>query len=290
MASSFYRYFSVSSADRQWGFYVTSAGHSIVPPDHAYPTEPHPTGFHFDWSHGRALEDFALLLIVFGKGEFDTRKKGHGTLTRGDVLLFPPGLLHRYRPEVATGWEEYWVTFGGSEPMRWLAHRLFATHIPLAGHNMDLVLTERFNDLMNAARCPTYSSRLLAALANVLLVEAITGQRDTGAAGEEEALRRAADSIRKHPQQFDLHTLAAGAQMGESTFRRKFEQHFGATPARFANDARIEQAKRWLVQTQQPLRVIAERLGFSSEFYLMRTFKRSTGFTPGEWRKAHSTL
>jgi AraC-like DNA-binding protein len=57
------------------------------------------------------------------------------------------------------------------------------------------------------------------------------------------------------------------------------------SPAKFAQEERVAHAKRWLTETDLPLRTISQRLHFSSEFYFMRAFKRSTGKSPGCWRK-----
>jgi AraC-like DNA-binding protein len=52
----------------------------------------------------------------------------------------------------------------------------------------------------------------------------------------------------------------------------------------------MSQAKRWLAETSLPIRVIADKLAFCSEFYFMRAFKRETGITPGAWRKKDRNL
>jgi AraC-like DNA-binding protein len=124
-------------------------------------------------------------------------------------------------------------------------------------------------------------------LTHALLSEALawTGDQTSGNS-DEERLRIAADTIRRHPGQFDLHSLADAAMMAPSTFRRKFQHHFGPTLANFAQEERLRQAKRWLAKTTLPIRILSSSLGFSSEFYFMRAFRQSTGSTPGSWRKA----
>lgn len=286
MERTFRRYFAVSSEDRRWGFYVTSAGHSIVSAGAAYPVGHHPERYHFEWNRGRVLEEFALLLVANGSGTFERREASRVSVQRGDVLFIPPNLLHRYRPDPKTGWEEYWVTFDGLLARRWHSQDLFAHRIPLVAHSTHLAVVQRFEELINVARKKIYAPQLLAALTQAVLFEALTFRpegmlRKT----EEDRLRQVAEAIREHPDQFDLKSMATVAEMGESTFRRKFFEYFGVSPAHYAQEERINQAKRWLSETPLTVCDIADRLGFSSEFYFMRAFKRGTGCTPSEWRR-----
>jgi AraC-like DNA-binding protein len=286
MGRLFRRYFSVSSADRQWGLFVSSAGHNIVAAGEAYPVGNHPEGYHFEWKRGRILDEFALLLIADGEGVFEHRKSSSLLLRRGDVLLLPPGALHRYRPNPITGWEEYWVTFDGATARDWHKQNLFVGRWPLLARNMHLAVTERFEELVSKARQPTYAPQTLAAFAQLVLFEALSfSSNEVMRLSPEMKLRQAAETIRKHPAQFNLNVLASVAEMPESTFRRKFLELFGVTPARYAQDERMTQAKRWLLETPLTVRDIADRLEFSSEFYFMRAFKRNTGKTPSRWRQ-----
>jgi len=283
--SAFHKYFSVSSFDREWGFFVTSAGHNVIKPGSNYPTGEHPPEYRFAWSEGRILDQFVLLLIGAGRGVLETRGTKRTELASGDIILLPPGMLHRYRPDPATGWEEYWVCFNGLLPAHWLKSGTLKLRVPILGRGMPFTVRDRFADLMAMARQENYSPQLLAALTQTILGEVLSsagakGQKDS----ESERLRRAADIIRKRPEEFDVGVLAQAAGMSTAAFQRRFKVHFGISPAKFAQEERVEHAKRWLTETELPLRTIAERLNFSSEFYLMRAFKRSTGKSPGHWR------
>lgn len=69
-----------------------------------------------------------------------------------------------------------------------------------------------------------------------------------------------------------------------SAFRRAFARYLDIPPHRFHQQARIALAKELLGNTELPLKAVAERLHYPSEFYLMQTFKRHTGLTPTQWR------
>lgn len=49
---------------------------------------------------------------------------------------------------------------------------------------------------------------------------------------------------------------------------------------------RIRRARALLRHTRQPVKVIAERVGFHSEYYFNRAFRRIVGEAPGRWRRS----
>lgn len=82
-----------------------------------------------------------------------------------------------------------------------------------------------------------------------------------------------------------LHDLAARAALSPYHFARAFKTSAGMTPRTYVEHRRIEQAKRLLTESTQPLAQVAVEAGFGTQSRLTSTFKRRTGFTPGEFRR-----
>ena len=59
------------------------------------------------------------------------------------------------------------------------------------------------------------------------------------------------------------------------------------TPRAYVEHRRIEQAKRLLEESKQSLADVAMEVGFATQSRLTATFKRKTGFTPGEYRRGY---
>ncbi len=93
------------------GFYVTSSGYSTISPGTPYPPVKHPTLYHFDWKEGRVLPEFSLMLITAGEGVFESEATGTVSLKPGLAAFLFPGIWHRYRPNMETGWTERWMQF-----------------------------------------------------------------------------------------------------------------------------------------------------------------------------------
>ena len=50
---------------------------------------------------------------------------------------------------------------------------------------------------------------------------------------------------------------------------------------------RVEKARRLIVQTTLPLKVIGHQCGFSSVRYFCARFRRHTGLSPGRYRRRY---
>src|SRR5471030_404916 len=112
-AQSFFDYFPVSPKMSQWGIYATSVGHVRVPANTPYPPNPHPSGHHFAWEKGRTLNEYQILYIHEGRGIFESSETEPKKIAAGTAFLLFPGVWHRYRPIMATGWTESWIEVGG---------------------------------------------------------------------------------------------------------------------------------------------------------------------------------
>ncbi len=74
------------------------------------------------------------------------------------------------------------------------------------------------------------------------------------------------------------------------TLTEHFKAEFGITIMEYVTNKRMELAERILIATDEPLREVAARVGFSDVEYFSRTFKKYHGISPAAWRKKNKTL
>lgn len=81
-----------------------------------------------------------------------------------------------------------------------------------------------------------------------------------------------------------LSTVAEALYMSPNYVSKLFKKGIGVTFVHYVTQKRIEDAKELLVSTSRPLTDIAVDVGFNDYFHFIKTFKKLTGLTPGQYR------
>ena len=71
----------------------------------------------------------------------------------------------------------------------------------------------------------------------------------------------------------------------ERTFKRRFKLATGQTPLEYIHALRLEEAKRMLETSDEPVEAIALECGYEDTGFFNRMFKRKVQLTPGHYRK-----
>ncbi|MEV0623347.1 AraC family transcriptional regulator [Nonomuraea sp. NPDC050404] len=128
------------------------------------------------------------------------------------------------------------------------------------------------------------------ALLDVLLLYILRAwyeERPTGwgAALRDPAVSAALRAIHQHPARpWTVQTLAARAGLSRAAFAQRFAGTVGAPPLAYLTWWRMTLAARLLRETDLPLRSVAERSGYATEFAFAKAFKREFGTAPGRYR------
>jgi AraC-like DNA-binding protein len=91
---------------------------------------------------------------------------------------------------------------------------------------------------------------------------------------------------RKIDQPLSLDDLAANATLSKYHFLREYERLCGLTPMADVRRMRLRQARNYILSTNDPLKVIAARVGIVSENHLSRLLKETFGI--GARKMRHS--
>ena len=99
------------------------------------------------------------------------------------------------------------------------------------------------------------------------------------------AIKAPVEYIRKnYHEDIAIEDLAKLAFLSVSALERRFKKYLSKTPKRFLNEIRLENARRLLVETQQPIMEIAHQCGFSEHSYFSKQFKALFGILPSQLR------
>lgn len=141
------------------------------------------------------------------------------------------------------------------------------------------------------------TDQLIAALLDVLFIHILRACHDERrlpshaqswvAAIRDAGLRSALDAFHSdlaHP--WTVVELARHAAMSRTAFARRFHELVGKPPMAYATWWRMNLAHAMLTDTDQSMRAIAQRVGYSSEYAFAHAFRRERGISPGAARRA----
>jgi transcriptional regulator GlxA family with amidase domain len=102
---------------------------------------------------------------------------------------------------------------------------------------------------------------------------------------ERQPLRELQAWVHEHPDaDLSVSALAARAAMSPRHFARLFSRETGVTPAVYVERVRVEVARRLLEETGLGLDAVAAACGFGSVETLRRSFQRTLGVAPRDYR------
>lgn len=268
--------------------YVTTCGRStILPQDGSYPPVEHPQFYHFDWEHGRVLNEYQMIYIPEGSGFFQTKRK-RIPIESDNVVLLTPGLWHRYRPNPETGWREYWVGFAGPAYEAIFDARFFpGRHVFRARQSAGIL--DAFEALIAAAQenGPALQQNM-AALTSVLLARLYSSTLAHPPTAKEASkiVQRAREMmLSAEAQDLPLEETARRLGTSYSNFRRTFREHTGVSPHQYRLYLKLSRARDLLQNSDLSIKEIASLSGFEDEQYFCRFFKKAVGKTPTNYRK-----
>lgn len=79
--------------------------------------------------------------------------------------------------------------------------------------------------------------------------------------------------------------IISRSRLAERTFKRRFTAATGLAPIEYVQRLRIEDAKRRLERTATSVEEVGWKVGYESDAFFRRLFKRITGMTPHAYRK-----
>ncbi len=273
--------------DTDWGLFVTTAGFQSIQPEGHYPPEGFPETYSFDYQKGRILNEFQLVYLTKGSGEFASSTV-NSALQEGDLFLLFPNEWHTYKPSGNTGWEAYWVGFRGKNVDKIMKHAFFSKSSPIirVGFREDLI--SLFQQIIRESKreTPGFQQFISGCVSHMLGLVYQKKRADTfGDKTLARKINKARMIIREQVETISPELLASELNVSYSWFRRSFKNYTGSSPTQYILLIKTQKAKELLANTDLTIKEISERLHYSSPYYFSVSFKRTSGMTPGVFRK-----
>lgn len=287
----FYRYLTQSRRDLKWGLVLTVAGYTKVPPQSTYPPLEHPAGYQFSIQHQRVLSEYQIIYIIQGSGTFESQHLGAKQIGPGTVFMLYPGEWHRYYPHDETGWTEYYLGFKGNYVDNLVKEGFIGVDQALVeiGFNDSMVnLFEEAFELVEHEHSG-YQQNASGIVVNMLGKIVFHSKNRNIEDFTEQLIQKTKMLFRQAIRtDIDWQELCKKLGVSYSKFRKIFKNYVGMPPGQYFMQLKISKAKELLLQTNMPLKRMAEYLGFQDQYYFNSVFKQKTGISPGQFRKTHS--
>jgi len=85
--------------------------------------------------------------------------------------------------------------------------------------------------------------------------------------------------------ELNIKTLCRAFKMSKSSLYALSSETFGMGITEYVRKVRMEAAKDMLLNTEEPISSVAERVGYNDSNYFTKVFKKHNGFAPCEWRR-----
>ena len=123
------------------------------------------------------------------------------------------------------------------------------------------------------------------------LVDAMIDLRSGEESREEKHYARLTEYIRKeYMNDISLDSASEALDMSPSYIGLVFRKVGGTSFLKYLTDIRMEETKRLLITTELTLREIGQQVGIENQNTLIRTFKKATGVTPGQYRVSNQAM
>ncbi|RKX44076.1 MAG: hypothetical protein DRP64_07195 [Verrucomicrobia bacterium] len=189
----------------------------------------------------------------------------------GDVLLYPARESHREFIDSFDKLVAYFIGFSGD----WNSDQLqLKDSRGRLGQLFEWFYSERDSHHIE-----------IGAWNNAMLRLVVAEHERLSGVGENNLVEEARGYIRRNMNRpFSLSDLAQNASLSKYHFLREYERICGLTPMADVRRIRLQQARNHILSTNEPLKVIATRVGFANENHLSRLLKETFGIGARQMR------
>ena len=237
----------------------------------------------------RGRNDYQLLYVAAGKAHFYLDGTKH-TLQAGNMVLYRPRQMQKYRYSPCDKAEVFWMHFTGAEVETLLEKYEFCKgkNIFFAGtqSNFNMLFSQMIKELQ--LRRSNYST-LLSMYFEQILISAKRHFEDSQNASNFTMLEveKATNYFNtNYSKPISVSSYAASRGMSAGWFINNFKKINKVTPAQYLINLRITNAIELLIGSNKNITEIANAVGIEDSLYFSRIFKSHIGLSPSEYRKS----
>lgn len=239
---------------------------------------------------------WAMIYTIRGSLTFRIGEEIYRVRT-GEMIFYPPSIPHSIVDFEEKGWEVYFATFKSESQALWnLCGRVI---VPDTGTVDRMRSLFRFGgkyfynlppkgDNTIGMYCRGGELELMRVRSEfeAILSRLCLSLQSKKSERRSFAFSAAADYLNEHiGEQISLDTLAREVGVSVSTLKKAFQRESGGGVNSYYIDLKLSRAAKLLCESDLSVGEIADKLGFSSQFYFSEQFKSRYGLSPLAYRK-----
>ena len=224
--------------------------------------------------------DYYLMYVTEGEMKVCLDKK-EVYLPKGKAVVISPGTRFVYKVDPGALTEYLWIHFTGSEAGS-ILKGLHITQNEAVDVGIHMTLRELWKRLYREFIISDDTFRITSGAILSYILANISRYKNTSGS----KLIKSVEYINLHyAEDIRVSELAENEKISETVFRRIFYEVTGLNPVEYITKVRVNAAASLLENTDKTLSEIARLTGFQDEYYFGRVFKKSSGISPGAYRK-----
>jgi AraC family transcriptional regulator of arabinose operon len=211
------------------------------------------------------------------------------SVTSPSIILINSYTPHKYFP-TGTQYIDDYLHFAVKEKLNFLDELTFPLNTPIKISN-DSMINELLEHIKNEHNPENkYSDRIIEFYIRILLLKVgeqwdLLQQDNTNIPHYTELLAVRKQLLESPEKVWKVEELSKMANLSLSYFQVMYKKAFGITCITDVINIKLAQAKVLLTSTDLPVNQISQELGYNEVYHFIRQFKKSTGMTPGAFRK-----
>lgn len=238
--------------------------------------------------HREQHNDYLLIYCTDGEAYLSIEERPH-PVNAGDLVLIPPGAVHRYTAAPENPWTIHWVHYTGPLADSFRLHMGFTDDMPVQHIGRQPRLLVDFNGLLSVQQTG-FRTLGLVHVANRLrqLLSGIPLGIDQADDARQADLELIDNFMHEHlHERITLDQLAELSGLSSAHFATRYREATGVSPIQHFLHLKVEQACRLLDTTDRSFARISRMLGYDDSYYFSRLFKKIMGQSPTDYRLTH---
>lgn len=237
----------------------------------------------------RGIPAAIVMVCQRGAGWVGT-EEGAFAVAAGQVVVLPPGVPHEYGADADDPWSIWWLHATGSDVPELVAAARFSAAQPVATvrhvDRFTRLVEEAFDRIDEDDGAPNL---LAAAAAAWHLFGLLPTERRDAERAFDPVARAKQYMLERLPERTPVAEVAAAVGLSASHLSALFRAEMGHGLLRYQTRQRMARATELLSTTEEPIAVIAHKVGYDDELYFSRQFRHTHGVGPRAYRRSLAT-